>query len=92
MLIAMMANTYQVVSETQKEWLRQWAKIILVIEQTVTTSERKKQLINYSRPMKDGRRALEKEKEEIQEQKEEIKNRHISIVQKNLSDRQAKAL
>lgn len=36
MLIAMMGNTYTLVNETQKEWLRQWAHIVLVIEQTVT--------------------------------------------------------
>lgn len=36
MLIAMMGNTYTLVNETQKEWLRQWAHIVLTIEQTVT--------------------------------------------------------
>ncbi len=38
--------------------LFQWAKIILVIEQTVTTDERRLQQINYSQPMNDKRRAL----------------------------------
>ncbi|XP_041370435.1 transient receptor potential cation channel subfamily V member 5-like isoform X2 [Gigantopelta aegis] len=51
MLIAMMGNTYQLVNEKQKEWFRQWAKIILVIEQSVTTEERKQQLIKYSQPI-----------------------------------------
>ena len=36
MLIAMMGNTYTLVNETQKEWLRQWAHIVLAIEQTVS--------------------------------------------------------
>ena len=36
----------------------QWAKIILVVEQTVTTKERIQQQIKYSEPMKDGRLAL----------------------------------
>lgn len=36
MLIAMMGNTYTLVNETQKEWLRQWAHIVLAIEQSVT--------------------------------------------------------
>ena len=35
MLIAMMGNTYTLVAETQKEWLRQWAHIVLAVEQTV---------------------------------------------------------
>ncbi|XP_067662338.1 transient receptor potential cation channel subfamily V member 5-like isoform X2 [Haliotis asinina] len=77
MLIAMMGNTYQVVSETQKEWFRQWAKIVLVVEQSVTTDERRQQQIKYSQPMADGRRALvirwhqtEKEKEELKRLRE----------------------
>ena len=37
----------------------QWAKIILVVEQTVTTEERIKKQILYSQPMSDdGGRAL----------------------------------
>ena len=36
----------------------QWANIILVVEQTVTTDERRCQQMNYSRPLDDGRRAL----------------------------------
>ncbi|XP_052249254.1 transient receptor potential cation channel subfamily V member 6-like isoform X6 [Dreissena polymorpha] len=58
MLIAMMGNTYQLVAETQKEWFRQWAKIVLVIEQSVTTKERQKFQVQYSQPAMDGRRAF----------------------------------
>ena len=36
----------------------QWASIILVIEQTVTTEARKQQQISYSLPLQDGRRAI----------------------------------
>ena len=36
----------------------QWASIILVIEQTVTTEARKQQQISYSLPLSDGRRAI----------------------------------
>ena len=34
----------------------QWANIILVVEQTVTTDERRQQQIAYSQPMGDSRR------------------------------------
>ncbi|KAK3787199.1 hypothetical protein RRG08_040329 [Elysia crispata] len=36
-LIAMMGRTYEMVTNSQKEWFRQWANIVLVLEQTVTT-------------------------------------------------------
>lgn len=78
MLIAMMGNTYQLVAETQKEWFRQWAKIVLVVEQSVTTKERQKYQIQYSQPALDGRRAFpirwyqsEREKEERRLAREE---------------------
>ena len=38
--------------------LLQWAKIILIIEQTMTTEARRHQQKRYSQPMKDKRRAL----------------------------------
>ncbi|XP_013397110.1 transient receptor potential cation channel subfamily V member 5 [Lingula anatina] len=72
MLIAMMGNTYTLINSTQKEWLRQKAHIVLVIEQSVTTEERKRQQRIYSQPMGGDRRALvvrwhqsEKEKKEL---------------------------
>nr|KAI8748501.1 transient receptor potential cation channel subfamily V member 5-like [Biomphalaria glabrata] len=72
MLIAMMARTYEMVTNTQKEWFRQWANIVLVVEQTVTTESRRQQMIKYSVPFGDNERALmirwhqsEKEKEEL---------------------------
>ncbi|KAL5011500.1 hypothetical protein ScPMuIL_010051 [Solemya velum] len=72
MLIAMMGNTYQLVNETQKEWLRQWAKIILVVEQTVTKSERRKAYKTYTQPM-DGGFALSIRWHQSEKEKEEIK-------------------
>ena len=36
----------------------QWAKIVLVVEQSVTTKERQKYQIKYSQPAMDGRRAF----------------------------------
>ncbi|XP_078323529.1 transient receptor potential cation channel subfamily V member 5-like isoform X4 [Crassostrea virginica] len=79
MLIAMMGNTYQLVNETQKEWFRQWAKIVLVVEQSVSTEIRSEQRQKYSQPSADGDRIFvvrwhqtEKEQEEMARQKEEI--------------------
>lgn len=44
MLIAMMGNTYtQVISKSEKEWRKQWAKIVVVLERSFT----KKQLQRF---------------------------------------------
>jgi len=49
MLIAMMANTYQNISDrSEKEWRRQWAQIIMVLERSVKPSELKKLQDDYS--------------------------------------------
>jgi transient receptor potential cation channel subfamily V protein 5 len=49
-----MGNTYAMVNERKKEWLRQWAKIMLIIEQSVSRKERLAQQSNYSKRMPDG--------------------------------------
>lgn len=56
MLIAMMANTYQNISDrSEKEWRRQWAQIIMVLERSVKPSELKKLQDDYSVDMaRDG--------------------------------------
>lgn len=49
MLIAMMANTYQSISDrSEKEWRRQWAQIIMVLERSVKPSELKRLQDEYS--------------------------------------------
>jgi hypothetical protein len=53
-----MGNTYAMVNERKKEWLRQWAKIMLIVEQSVSRQERLKQQSNYSKNMPDGSRVL----------------------------------
>lgn len=40
MLIAMMGNTYLKVAETEKEWTRQWARIVLAVERMLTPKQR----------------------------------------------------
>lgn len=53
-----MGNTYATVNERKKEWLRQWAKIMLIVEQSVSRKERLAQQSNYSKKMPDGSRVL----------------------------------
>ena len=53
-----MGNTYAMVNERKKEWLRQWAKIMLIVEQSVSRKERLAQQWNYSKKMPDGSRVL----------------------------------
>jgi hypothetical protein len=53
-----MGNTYAMVNERKKEWLRQWAKIMLIVEQAVSQKERLAQQSNYSKKMPDGSRVL----------------------------------
>lgn len=49
MLIAMMANTYQNISDrSAKEWRRQWAQIIMVLERSVSPLELKRLQDDYS--------------------------------------------
>ncbi|GJQ69771.1 Nan [Trypoxylus dichotomus] len=73
MLIAMMGNTYQKIAETRNEWQRQWARIVLVVERGVSPAERLKQMMVYSQPMSDGRRALVLRLHQSDEDKEEMK-------------------
>ncbi|XP_033730840.1 transient receptor potential cation channel subfamily V member 6-like isoform X4 [Pecten maximus] len=91
MLIAMMGNTYQLVNETQKEWFRQWAKILLVIEQSVTTEQRRIMQTKYSQPTKNDRALVirwhqsEKEREELQKLREaqKMKQRKKILEERN---------
>ena len=53
-----MGNTYAVVNERKNEWIRQWAKTMLIIEQSVSPKERWAQQGNYSKLMPDGSRVL----------------------------------
>ncbi|XP_059476440.1 uncharacterized protein LOC132197274 isoform X2 [Neocloeon triangulifer] len=49
MLIAMMGNTYALVIErSEKEWMKQWAKIVVSLERAVNHEDLKKYLEEYS--------------------------------------------
>ncbi|XP_038045399.1 transient receptor potential cation channel subfamily V member 6-like isoform X1 [Patiria miniata] len=55
MLIAMMGSTFSTIAETENEWQRQWAKIVLILEQSLSPAVRVSILHKYSTPMWDGR-------------------------------------
>ncbi|XP_035828047.1 transient receptor potential cation channel subfamily V member 5 isoform X2 [Aplysia californica] len=91
MLIAMMGHTYELVSNTQKEWFRQWAKIVLVVEQTVTTKCRREQMLKYSVPYKEKQRALMIRWHQTQKEKEELARlrKENKIAQRSLAMRKS---
>jgi len=47
----MMTRTYELIYETRKEWKRQWAQVILMIELSINPKERLMALLKYSRPI-----------------------------------------
>uniref|UniRef100_T1GKP7 Ion transport domain-containing protein n=1 Tax=Megaselia scalaris TaxID=36166 RepID=T1GKP7_MEGSC len=52
MLIAMMGNTYaHVIEQSEKEWMKQWAKIVVSLERAVSQEDAKKYLEAYSIPL-----------------------------------------
>ncbi|XP_046831751.1 uncharacterized protein LOC124429910 [Vespa crabro] len=49
MLIAMMGNTYaHVIEQSEKEWVKQWAKIVVSLERAVSQDDAKNYLQEYS--------------------------------------------
>ncbi|TKR60912.1 hypothetical protein L596_028093 [Steinernema carpocapsae] len=51
MLIAMMTRTYEMIFRTQKEWKRQWAQVILMLELSLKPLDRRLHMLRYSRPI-----------------------------------------
>ncbi|XP_068237254.1 transient receptor potential cation channel subfamily V member 5 [Palaemon carinicauda] len=74
LLIAMMGNTYERIAEMKNEWMRQWARIVLVVERGLSPEERLKHLRKYSQPMSDGRQALVLRLSQTDEEKEEMRD------------------
>ncbi|KAL8602107.1 hypothetical protein ACOMHN_007376 [Nucella lapillus] len=90
MLIAMMGNTYELVTNTQKEWFRQWAKIVLMIELTVTPDKRTAEQIKYTQPVAGGKsRAFVVRWHQTEKEKEELERVRIQnkIQQRTLAQR-----
>ncbi|XP_065200513.1 transient receptor potential cation channel subfamily V member 6 isoform X2 [Planococcus citri] len=49
MLIAMMGNTYaHVIEQSEKEWMKQWAKIVVALERAVNQKDAQRYLQEYS--------------------------------------------
>nr|XP_022918564.1 transient receptor potential cation channel subfamily V member 6 [Onthophagus taurus] len=49
MLIAMMGNTYaHVIEQSEKEWMKQWAKIVITLERAIPQSDAQQYLQEYS--------------------------------------------
>lgn len=51
LLIAMMTRTYEMIYATEKEWKRQWAQVILMIELSINPKARLMAMLGYSRPI-----------------------------------------
>ncbi|KAJ8977511.1 hypothetical protein NQ317_017129 [Molorchus minor] len=61
---------YDAFARTEHEYVAKWARIVLVVERGVSPPERLKQLMVYSQPMSDGKRALVLQDEDKDEMKE----------------------
>ena len=58
LLIAMMGNTYTVIAEIKNEWMRQWARTVLIVERGISPKTRLKKQSGYCEYMADGTKAL----------------------------------
>lgn len=59
MLIAMMGNTYAaVIEQSEKEFVKQWAKIVVSLERAVPKEDAKKYLETYSIPLTEDERGV----------------------------------
>ena len=47
LLIAMMGDTYAKIAEIKNEWMRQWARTVLITERSISPAERLRQQDNY---------------------------------------------
>ncbi len=45
LLIAMMGDTYTKIAEIKNEWMRQWAKTVLIVERGIPPKERLRQQV-----------------------------------------------
>lgn len=58
LLIAMMGDTYTRIAEIKNEWMRQWARTVLIVERGIPPKERLRQQNLYSERMATGEKAL----------------------------------
>ncbi|XP_023334395.1 transient receptor potential cation channel subfamily V member 6 [Eurytemora carolleeae] len=58
LLIAMMGDTYAKIAEIKNEWMRQWARTVLIVERGIPPAERLRQQDLYSERNSDGKKCL----------------------------------
>lgn len=74
LLIAMMGDTYNKIAEIKNEWMRQWARVVLLIEGQISPKQRLIEQNAYSEYMATGEKALILKQTMSEEQLEEIKD------------------
>merc|ERR1719510_1128375 len=74
LLIAMMGDTYGQVAAIKNEWMRQWARVVLLIERGIHPSQRLIEQNRYSEYMATGEKALILKQVMSEEKLEEIQD------------------
>ena len=74
LLIAMMGDTYTKIAEIKNEWMRQWARVVLLVERQISSKQRLIEQNNYSEYMATGEKALILKQTMSEEQLEEIRD------------------
>ena len=74
LLIAMMGDTYTRIAEIKNEWMRQWARVVLLVERGIPPAQRLIEQNNYSEYMATGEKALILKQTMSEEKLEEIQD------------------
>ena len=74
LLIAMMGDTYGAVAEIKNEWMRQWARVVLLVERGIPPKQRLIEQNKYSEYMATGEKALILKQTMSEEKLEEIQD------------------
>lgn len=82
-LIAMMDHTQEITNDRPLEWLRQWGKQVLAVEQNINTNERLKQQQKYTNHLNSGEKALIVQWKQTSDEREESKSKR-EIFQENI--------
>ena len=85
LLIAMMGDTYSQVAAIKNEWMRQWARIVLLVERGIPPSQRLIEQNKYSEYMATGEKALILKQTMSEEKLEEIQD----IIEMKVSHRRS---
>ncbi|KAF8356406.1 ocr-2 [Pristionchus pacificus] len=105
LLIAMMTRTYEAISNTTDEYKRQWAKVVLMLEVSLTPPQRLRYMYQYSIPTGtnkarrsfaitkkiDPRKMTDHEKEKIDKNEKDIAQQKKTLLRKKIADLEIKA-